>query len=334
MKKFLIIASTALVAACGTSTSSFTVKGNIEGLSDSVKLSYYDGTAEQTLDATVATDGKFEFTGSVENPVMVSVLTKDNQPAAMFFLENADITIDGKLSRPDSVSIVGSASNALNDSLGMKIAKAQTAEEYYGTMETFIEENPNSTVSAFVLLRGLMHSLDLDQIKAYLAGFDASLASSDYIKAINERVAVLERSAIGQPFIDFSAKNLEGETVALSSIAGDGKWVLLDFWAAWCGPCRGENPHVVEAFEKYNDKGFTVVGYSLDMSEEDWHKAVEDDGLGRWTNLSDLSYWNSEPAQTYGVSSIPSNVLINPEGVIAARNLRGEELMSFLEENL
>ena len=105
---------------------------------------------------------------------------------------------------------------------------------------------------------------------------------------------------------------------------------MIDFWAAWCGPCRGENPNVVKAYNKYNDKGFEILGVSLDDARENWLKAVQDDGL-TWTQVSDLKGWSNEVAAQYAISSIPSNLLLDQEGVIIKKNLRGDDLLSALE---
>ncbi len=113
------------------------------------------------------------------------------------------------------------------------------------------------------------------------------------------------------------------------SIIKDGP-VLVDFWAAWCGPCRGENPNVVKAYNKYNDKGFEILGVSLDDARENWMKAVQDDEL-TWTQVSDLKGWSNEVAAQYAISSIPSNLLLDQEGVIIKKNLRGDDLLSALE---
>lgn len=139
----------------------------------------------------------------------------------------------------------------------------------------------------------------------------------------------MKKTSIGQPAPEIALPNPEGEIVKLSSLRG--KYVLLDFWAKWCGPCRQENPNVVRVFNKYKDKGFTVFGVSLDRSKEDWLKAIRDDNL-TWTHVSDLKYWQSEAAKTYNITAIPFSLLLDPEGKIIAKNLRGPALEQKLAE--
>ncbi|MDQ2658521.1 MAG: TlpA family protein disulfide reductase [Bacteroidota bacterium] len=135
--------------------------------------------------------------------------------------------------------------------------------------------------------------------------------------------------AVGQPAPEISLPNPEGKIVPLSSMKG--QYVLVDFWAKWCGPCRKENPNVVAAYQKYKDKGFTVYGVSLDRSREDWLQAIEEDNL-TWTHVSDLKYWQSEAAKTYNITGIPFSLLLDPNGVIVAKNLRGAALHQKLAE--
>ena len=135
----------------------------------------------------------------------------------------------------------------------------------------------------------------------------------------------------GRPAPDLALPTPEGKLVSISSFRG--KYLLVDFWASWCGPCRQENPNVLKAFNMYKDKNFTILGVSLDKEKEGWQKAIKDDQLA-WTHISDLQYWNSKAVTTYNFEGIPYNVLIDPSGKVVAENLRGFDLLKKLEEVL
>ena len=135
----------------------------------------------------------------------------------------------------------------------------------------------------------------------------------------------MRKVGIGATAPDFTLADTDGKPVKFSGLSGSGKYLLLDFWTGWCGPCRRENPNLVRVYEKYKGKGFDIFAVSLDKQKEQWLKAIADDKL-TWTHVSDLKFWDSAPAKLYGVRAIPSNVLIGPDGKIVARNLRGREL--------
>lgn len=161
-----------------------------------------------------------------------------------------------------------------------------------------------------------------EKLKKEWSAYDRA---QDFIKYIDN----MKLTAVGQPAPEIALPNPQGEVVKLSSLRG--KYVLVDFWAKWCGPCRQENPNVVRAYQKYKDKGFTVFGVSLDRNREDWLQAIEQDNL-TWTHVSDLKYWQSEAAKTYNITGIPFSVLLDPNGVIIDKNLRGAALHQKLEE--
>jgi peroxiredoxin len=216
-----------------------------------------------------------------------------------------------------------------------KVAELQAAyqneiKKTHDKLAEFLKSQPSS-LGTINLLQG--NILDRDQY------FDTYLAISEKLKKewpdytlAKEFVSSVDRMkllAIGQPAPEISLPDTTGKIVKLSSMKG--KYVLVDFWAKWCGPCRMENPNVVRAFHKYKDKGFTVFGVSLDRSKQDWMNAIKQDGL-TWTHVSDLKYWQSEAAKTYNITGIPFSLLLDPNGIIIGKSLRGAALDNKLNE--
>ena len=213
------------------------------------------------------------------------------------------------------------------------VAKSEDLSGQEAKMKTdYVLSHAGSVLSPMIIQRELSYTLSLEELKDIVSKLDPALDKSIYVQELRSKISGMERVAIGQKFTDFELSTPEGETLKLSDIVGE-NIVLLDFWASWCGPCRRENPNVVATYNEFHDKGFDILGISLDKEEDSWLKAIEDDQL-IWHHVSDLKGWGSAPGQLYAVSSIPHTVLLDKNGIIIAKNLRGEALKEKLRELL
>lgn len=325
MKRLKIIAGILLLGSGlvnAQQKSDVTINGTVKGVSSGkIYLQKFNNKMFFAIDSAEVKDGKFQFSEKLLVPELYGLtLNKDKSPLYVF-LESGKITADiDTAAYYEASAVSGSKSNdlftAYKKQRGVKI-------------DEFIKQHPASIVSAYVLYRDFSYRLSPEQIKQNISLLDPSLHATPYVAVLTDLAGVLSSVSIGKKAPDFTASDPDGKSISLSQHRG--KYVLLDFWAAWCGPCRRENPNVVKAWKKYHAKGFDVFGVSLDKKKADWIKAIKDDEL-TWTHVSDLAYWNSAPAKLYGVRAIPSNVLIDPDGVIIARNLRGAELDKKLGE--
>jgi len=278
----------------------------------------------QKLDSATVTNGNFSFSRELYLPEIYSLSMDNKQGSLILFLNKSKVSVTLDPSDGYSNSVIKGSD--LQD-LYVSYKKDQGVK-----IDEFIKQHPNSLVSLYALYRDFSYRLTPEEIKANLQLLNPSLQNTEYGNILKELVSTMERVAVGKKAPDFALKDPEGNVVKLSDRLGKG-YLLVDFWASWCGPCRKENPNVVKVYSEYKDKGFDVFGVSLDASKEPWLKAIEKDHL-TWTHVSDLQFWNNAAAKLYGIRSIPSNLLLDKEGVIIAKNLRGEELEAKLAELL
>ncbi len=247
----------------------------------------------------------------------------------------AQTTINGVQSSPEAQKLIAdfNKAQAANDQKAVVAIQQEYQKLVNSARDKVAETLAKSPPSLGVIniLQGQMIDKD-DYMDLYLATADKLKKEwPDYTHAKDfiEMVEKMKITAVGQLAPEISLANPDGKVIPLSSLRG--KYVLVDFWAKWCGPCRRENPNIVRAYNTYKDKGFTVYGVSLDRSKEDWLQGIREDGL-TWTHVSDLKYWQSEAAKTYNITAIPFSLLLDPNGVIIEKNLRGAELDAKLEE--
>lgn len=205
--------------------------------------------------------------------------------------------------------------------------------QFSEVLRNFVNEHPDSPVSLIAFSQLLQLDFDLKDVDPVYNKISEQVKNSETGRQIDAHYQAIKKTAIGAKAPEFSQNDPEGKPVKLSDFQG--KYLLLDFWASWCGPCRKENPNVVKAYNEFKGKNFEILGISLDNpnAKSSWLGAIEKDKL-TWPQVSDLQGWKNDVAVLYGVQSIPQNFLLDPNGVIIAKNLRGEELMAKLAEIL
>jgi peroxiredoxin len=339
---------------------SYTIKGSMFGLPNSkIYLKKYTENGYVISDSTTSVNTKFAFSGKVEYPELIKIQVDALEFDIPVFIENNDITI-----RLDSAAshakIEGSASHDLIyglwsalDSIesrttetriyyehaikAYELEKAKSLElkldslenEPTKTMINFVKQNSNSTVSLFVLYKYLSGIIDFEEIEKLKTAIDTNLNLSTYNILLEKELEILRKTKVGKPAINFSMTDTEGQNIELSSLYTN--YLLIDFWASWCPSCREENPSLVRVYNKFKKSGFQILGVSFDKKKENWLKAIKKDKL-HWKHVSDLKGWGNEAGIQYGIKAIPSNILIDKNGIIIAKNLSIKELENKLNQ--
>ena len=351
----------------------FTVSGEVKNAPATVvylEQISFDNMPPQVLDSITLNAGKFSLKGKAAEESLLQLRFPQIENGPLFFVINdkSDITITGDWGDIRKLSYKGSpASERLRefvDSLSatqQKLGNMQyelqnviqgdslrnvqqtamtnmvTAFKTYVKKVAMEDKSPMVSMFATSINTGTDATENEAMYNNLLKRFPKHTGIQTVVKQYRESVASAPQApkqntpAIGTMAPDITMPDVNGNNFSLSSLKG--KYVLVDFWASWCGPCRGENPNVVAAYNKYKNKNFTILGVSLDKTKDAWLEAIKKDGL-TWTHISDLKFWDSEAVGLYGFNGIPYNVLLDPTGKIIADNLRGSDLERKLEEVL
>lgn len=351
---------------------SYTISGKLPAVKGQAKayLVLLRNNEWKEVDSAEIKDGKFRFTGNVEEPqnAILAVRGSDSpqRDSQGFFLENSKIDIIGTdlISKAKITGSVADRENAereaqikpvtasimkLQDEFGKKNVDGsyvKPLEERKKAADSiqklvalnkeislkFAESHLNSFAGLYAYnMYVLDNHFEPAKVEPLFHRFSAALKSSPLGQRTAEKIEIGKRRQAGAKATDFTQNDLNDKPFTLSSLRG--KYVLVDFWASWCGPCRAENPNVVKAYNELKGKNFEIVGVSLDYpgGKAAWAEAVRKDGLP-WIHVSDLKGWKNEVAVMYGINSVPQNLLIDPQGMIIAKNLRGEALTEKLKE--
>ena len=342
----------------------YTITGTAEGTvkGDTIFLCEMQGWfAMVPLDTAIVKKGKFEFTGQFDgctHRYLLAMHKGENVATAAILLENAPISVQMFKDEKKNI-IVGGPSARLWDEYerGAKEFDDRMAADWSVCLDTLVAEDNKIKERLLVNTysadrKNYTKRFMLQHIGTPVADYLLAQTQSDFTKEEQEQLlklfgqqkqqfyvykgimaqrAIDQRTGIGAQFTDFSMPDPKGKMISVSDYVKKNKYTLIDFWASWCGPCRAEMPNVKASYEKYHAKGFEIVGLSLDNRSDAWKKAIGDMELN-WVHLSDLKGWQSVAAKTYSIQGIPASLLVDPNGKIVARDLRGDKLGNKLKQ--
>lgn len=367
IKRFVLLtvlatlATTLVLAQHGA----FTARGYIMGLPDGKVYLAYGSFNTMKADTVLAKNGSFVFKGRIAEPCYAMLFTHDYSLKVDLFIDTGNVVINGDINAVEETSVKGSRvvneyaayNKLILDSrkpvqkiyeawmnaykAGDSIKSTEYQQQFMAARDSqsvaqanaqlkFIQQHPGSYISAWELI----HRIDghsLQQGVTLYKGLLPAIRQSKQGQEIADRIALLSKVETGNVAPVFKQVNLDNKSISLADYKG--KYVLLEFWASWCGPCRAEIPNLINQYGQFKDKGFDILSVSLDDDKAKWKGAIEQHKMP-WAQVSDLKGWKNEVARLYGINAVPANFLINPEGVIIAQNLRGDMLGSKLNEIL